>query len=68
MAIVGKGQPFKILTKEELKKYEELASRKAVISPPPADDDDQPRPSGSDEKPDEGPRDPQVAVATEERR
>ncbi|KAH8327875.1 hypothetical protein KR067_001266, partial [Drosophila pandora] len=68
VAIVGKGQPFKILTKEEMKKYEELASKKVLPAPSPADDDDQPRPSGSGEEPDQGPRDPQVAVATEERR
>lgn len=51
-----------------MKKYEELASKKILPAPSPADDDDQPRPSGSGEQPDEGPRDPQVAVATEERR
>ncbi|XP_017025418.1 proteasome subunit alpha type-1 [Drosophila kikkawai] len=69
VAIVGKNQPFKILSEEENAKYLEWAkARGAPADPrrPGDDDDDDNRPSTSDD-PDAGPRDPQVAVATEER-
>ncbi|KAH8249042.1 hypothetical protein KR032_005404, partial [Drosophila birchii] len=68
VAIVGKNQPFKILSEAENAKYLERAQAKGAPAAPsrPGDDDDS-RPSPPDQ-PDAGPRDPQVAVATEENR
>ncbi|KAH8410548.1 hypothetical protein KR009_000182, partial [Drosophila setifemur] len=67
VAIVGKNQPFKILTEKENEKYQKMAKEKgAPAGPPRTDDDDDPRPSAPDQ-PDAGPRDPQVVVTTEQR-
>lgn len=71
VAIVGKDQPFKIFSDEENEKYLQRAKEMGAPADPPRpggdDDDNDNRPSTSGE-PDAGPRDPQVAVATEERR
>ncbi|EDW88758.2 proteasome subunit alpha type-1 [Drosophila yakuba] len=66
VAIVGKNQPFKILTDEEVKIYLEMAKQKGIPPNQPKDDDDDDHPSPPEE-PAAGPRDPEVLVATEQR-
>ncbi|XP_030377769.1 proteasome subunit alpha type-1-like [Scaptodrosophila lebanonensis] len=63
VAIVGKNQPFKILTEEENTKYLNMADELAgsVIHLKSDDDDDQP-PQGGDEPAEPGPSDPLVDV------
>ncbi|XP_017075523.1 proteasome subunit alpha type-1 [Drosophila eugracilis] len=66
VAIVGKNQPFKILTEAENEKYLKMAKEKGAPVESPRDDDDDDRPSPPD-VPEAGPRDPEVLVATEQR-
>ncbi|XP_016964622.1 proteasome subunit alpha type-1 [Drosophila biarmipes] len=66
VAIVGKNQPFKILSSEENDKYLKMAKERGAPADPPRNDDDDDRPSTSDQS-DVGPRDPEVLVATEQR-
>ncbi|XP_017121143.1 proteasome subunit alpha type-1 [Drosophila gunungcola] len=66
VAIVGKNQPFKILSEEENEKYLRMAKEKGAPVDPPRNDDDDDRPSPPDQ-PEAGPRDPEVLVATEQR-
>ncbi|KAH8263203.1 hypothetical protein KR044_005807 [Drosophila immigrans] len=68
VAIVGKDQPFKILTEEENLHYLEMAKKRggAIIVPKSDDDDDKPSPGDSEEPTPSTARDPQVAVATME--
>ncbi|XP_034668524.1 proteasome subunit alpha type-1 [Drosophila subobscura] len=65
IAIVGKDQPFKILNEDETKTYLTMAKEKGASAEPPRPDDDEASTSRPDQ-PDSGPRDPEVAVATEE--
>ncbi|XP_016925942.3 proteasome subunit alpha type-1 [Drosophila suzukii] len=66
VAIVGKNQPFKILSSEENDKYLKMAKERGAPADPPRNDDDDDRPSAP-EQPEAGPRDPEVLVATEQR-
>ncbi|KAH8287956.1 hypothetical protein KR018_009761, partial [Drosophila ironensis] len=71
VAIVGENQPFKVLSKEEIKEYQEkakLMSSGPGPAPRPGDDDEPGPLAPESDEPEAGPRDPQVAVATEERR
>ncbi|KAH8352466.1 hypothetical protein KR084_004320, partial [Drosophila pseudotakahashii] len=66
VAIVGKNQPFKILSNEENDRYLKMAKERGAPADQPRNDDDDDHPSTSDQ-PDAGPRDPEVLVATEQR-
>ncbi|SPP81588.1 blast:Proteasome subunit alpha type-1 [Drosophila guanche] len=65
IAIVGKDQPFKILNEIETEKYVAMAKEKGAPAEPSRSDDEEASTSRPDQ-PDSGPRDPEVAVATEE--
>lgn len=66
MAIVGKDQPFKILSDEENLKYLEMAKQRGATIVVSKSDDDDDKPSGGEGQEPSTSRDPQVAVATME--
>jgi len=64
VAIVGKDQPFTILSNKDSAKHVAIAKENDNDTPRNDDDDDRPSPP---EEPAAGPRDPEVLVATEQR-